>query len=485
MKRKLSKKLISLLTLLSTVFCLIVLYNNCGNKSDKKSSPGNSNTNDPIIPVVFLHGFQGDEDTFIKFISLFKYNGYPDNKIKTFRWQINPEFNFGNNLLKATDEGVSSIIADLDALINTTIKETNSTQVDIITHSLSCDLGYIYLENADRRKKIRKFVHIDRTDRPSLPGPKNNALKEVLNIITDDHRKIEGAHNTIYDGKNHNGQTLMALDHNQVASHGEVFKKIFQFLNPSKAPSTNRTLNPKVNIAGRLINFATGKVIANFPIKIYQVDSLTGATTQPVFVETTSKSDGKWGPITLNSQNSYMILLQETTGSEFKTLKYYFENFKFSTDYLTLRLIPNDNSNINSIFPSTGNSAHVTIFSASELITGTSNGQSELSDEVFINYDDKQQNIHALYPNYMHLSLVTVYYYDPSGFFNPNAASFAGDSDGAVEALGLTYLLTKINLNMDPTILNKTITSSFNGKIIKAIAKPVSDGNIIFAYYDF
>ena len=296
------------------VFILVgVLFPSCTPGAVEVPMPAN------IKPIVFIHGFAGSAAQFESQAMRFESNGYPASYIAAYEYDSSPGL--------SPEFPPADVLAGIDQVIATVLKDTGADKVDVIGHSLGTRVSQAYLKSSlERAAKVAHYVNIDGQAGADLPGgvPTLALWAGRRPPAFPPGGEIVGATNV----------TFPNVTHVECATCVEAFVEMYKFL-AGQAPVTDKIVantSGKIELAGRAVIFPqnVGVQETGATLQIWEVDGKTGARTgsQPQATYPIGGT-GAWGPFNARSGVNYeFCLLQET----FMT-HYYFQPF-IRSDYL-------------------------------------------------------------------------------------------------------------------------------------------------------
>lgn len=266
-------------------------------------------------PVLFVHGLEGTGAQFQSQKLRLTSNGYPHELIDEVDY---------NSLVGAGNR--TAVHGQIDAKIAELRQRAGTEQVDVVGHSLGTIVMESYLEDAERRAGVRRYVNIDGQDtKPDVPtlavwAGKNN-----------EDAKMEGAENV----------TVPNQTHVQVCTSKETFQALFAFLT-GKAPKHGIVRQRGViEVAGRAVTFPQNEGLAGAVVYAWPLtaDGTRASATPAATADITDGSEGggDFGPLRLRAGRPYEF---EVVRAGRPTRHLYFEPFVRS-DY-TLRLLASD-----------------------------------------------------------------------------------------------------------------------------------------------
>lgn len=421
---------------------LFVTQSACKKECDDDATPSNN-----YRPIIMVHGFLASGDTYAGQAQRLSANGYEQNKIYVFDW---------NTLNQGADNTTA-----LNAMVDSVLAVTGATQVDLVGHSAGGGVGFSYISDSTRAKKVAHYIHIGSSPQSGVPVYGGDTVK-VLNIWSSADSIVSGA--AIPGATNVN---LQGLDHYQVATSAETFAELFKFCNDGKTPQTTAiTPESTIKIGGKAVTLGENAAMAGATVNIYKTDNATGFRLSNTPNTTlTVDSKGRWGPVSVDASATYEFEVISANSADRK-VHYYREAFTRSNYLLYLRTLPPPSSLggiLLSSLPSNDNQSVLGFFSASQaVITGR--------DELSIN------NTNLAISPFADASKTAIAYflYDD------------GDNTTELNAVGLFGNFPFLN-GVDmyfPTIPQQTINLQFNGRSLNVPnLKSATDG-IIVAVFD-
>jgi Lipase C-terminal domain/Lipase (class 2) len=270
------------------------------------------------LPIIFVHGFLGSGDTYAGQIQRFLANGYCLDQLVVFDW----------NSVGAR----GNLTAQLDSIINLTIKNTGAAKVNLVGHSAGGGVSYSYLNDTIRSNKVAHYVHIG-SSKNTKPAGKNGEVP-TMNIFSIDDKVAKGG-----DIPNAINIQQTGNDHYQVATSELSFKSMYAFFNQNAIPSTTIKSEKKPVIAGKACILGENTPLANAVVEVYEMDYTKGERKQSKTVFTGITNDkGEWGPFTGKAKTGYEFVLKPIGGQ--RTVYYYREAFDASDRHVYLRGLP-------------------------------------------------------------------------------------------------------------------------------------------------
>lgn len=293
------------------------------NKNDADTDTNDPVTTEKMLPIVMIHGALASGDTYAKHSMLWTSNGYKQDLLYAFDW---------NSL----GGGNAATAEQLDKFIDKILETHNVEKVILAGHSAGGGLGYNYCNNAERAKKISKYIHIGSSAMSSLPGPDKNI--PTLNIYSKGDKivagaDIPGAENAVFED----------LDHYEVATAVSGFERIYTFVT-GKNPSTKQiTRKAAPLISGRIVTLGENAPDTNVNVNVYKVNPLTGERAGNALYSFKPKAGGYFDKIKVGAEDYHEFEIT-SPNPQFRTLHYYREPFIHDNHLVYLRTFPPANS---------------------------------------------------------------------------------------------------------------------------------------------
>jgi len=277
---------------------------------------GDAAADDPLLPVVFVHGQSGSAQQFETQAMRFTSNGYPQELLFAFEYDTSQ---------------VTNPLADLDLFLDAVLAETGAPKVYAIGHSRGTTVWTSYLDDPafDAPSKVAKYVNIDGRTQATLPGG-------VPTI------GIWGEWNTAGSGYNRRGDTNAQIgpdpadnfyfgskSHTETATSPEAFAVMFEFLTGAPPATTDVVPEPPglVMVSGRAVIFPENVGYDGATVEVWRVDAATGQriadTPRAVYA---IDATGAFGPIQLNGLKHYEFALRRpaTAVVPFETIHHFY-----------------------------------------------------------------------------------------------------------------------------------------------------------------
>ena len=284
---------------------------------------GTTKAHHRLVPVLFVHGFEGTgaqfESQALRFIS----NGYPAGYIDEVDY---------DSTRAAIDQ--SQIDAQIDAKIAELKRRTGAPKIDLVGHSLGTTVSYDYLTDpvrgAARRANVAHYVNIDgQSNDPGVPTLALWAGRRqgtATGAITTPH--MSGAKNV----------TIPNQTHVQTCTSWQSFVQMYEFFNGPRPAHDIIRQRGAIQLAGRALTFPQNQGLAGATVQVWPLGA-TGhrSSSSPIAslrITDGAEGGGGWGPITVQSGQRYEFAVVQTGQP---ALHIYYEPFARS-DY-TLRLL--------------------------------------------------------------------------------------------------------------------------------------------------
>lgn len=256
---------------------------------------------DKALPLVFVHGFAGSAQQYMSQAQRFIANGYPPERIRAYEHDGQ---GFDTN----------AFVTGLTQVVDGLLSEFNVSKVYLVGHSRGTAVSSTFLGNATQAAKVAKYVAVDGSPCPS-----------GVSCITPNQAMFQGQ------------------KHVEVCTSKESFAMQYEFLIGEKPMVVDivRQRAP-VEISGRVVNFPANTGRAGTTLKLFEVDSQTGARTQTDPLATFMVGDnGNWGPTTVNPDKHYEF---ELTSNRGLTSHFYWQRFLRSSNLVRLLSGPPDSA---------------------------------------------------------------------------------------------------------------------------------------------
>jgi len=298
------------LRLFSLIAFLLVL---AGVFAAGSSTPTPAAADEPLLPIVFVHGGAGSGAQYEVQAQRFASNNYP-------------------NLVTGLDR-VSSLIQptyeQMDDFFDGVMAQTGDSQIYVAAHSAGTSLMVGYLNSSpERSARVAKYVNIDGAKGANCPG--NPAPVNCLNISQSGSL---GPLNVNFP----------QFQHTQCVTTPESFVEQYKFFT-GKEPVTTLVLPEppgQVDIGGRVIFFPANTAAQGTTLQIWEIDGDTGARIAAVPKKVINiGADGNFGPVKVNGTKHYEFTLLRTD-VDYIT-HYYFQPFIRDNYLLRILVAPVD-----------------------------------------------------------------------------------------------------------------------------------------------
>jgi pimeloyl-ACP methyl ester carboxylesterase len=255
-----------------------------------------TNPDDPLRPIVFVHGGSGSASQYMTAALRFTSNGFPLERIRAFEYGATPS-------------------SALDGFIDDVRAEFGVDQVNVAAHSLGTLVMAGYLGNPGQAAKVANYAAID-----GLPSCA--AGVDCILISAAAH-----------------GQT-----HVEVVSSPESFARQYELFFGVPPATTMVLPEPpgEVNVAGRAINFPANSGLDGATVEIWGIHAGTGARKGASPDHTLAIGpDGNFGPVPMNGQQHYEFNVIRDDGHQFH---FWFQPIVRSTNFVRLGVSPPDSA---------------------------------------------------------------------------------------------------------------------------------------------
>jgi pimeloyl-ACP methyl ester carboxylesterase len=243
---------------------------------------------EPVLPVVFVHGFSGSAQQYETQALRWASNGYPKPVTGIDRLFVGFQ------------------LAHLDAFIDAILAETGDPKVYVVGHSAGTAVMTSYLNSSPARAaRVAKYIGIDGATNATCPGGVDASGAPNVPCMGIWAR----GPTTRMVGPDHNVY-LSEQGHTQSVTSPESFAAQYEFFTGS-LPTTTLILPERpdeVEIAGRALNFPNNTGMDGATLALWEVSPLTGerARSSPEEVETVDAT-GDFGPWPVDGNKRYEI----------------------------------------------------------------------------------------------------------------------------------------------------------------------------------
>jgi pimeloyl-ACP methyl ester carboxylesterase len=271
---------------------------------------------EPLLPIVFVHGFSGSAQQYETQAMRFASNGYPN--VVT-----------GIDRISATPAVIYPI---LDAFFDDVMAQTGDDQIYAVGHSQGTAVMAGYLASSPARAaRVAKYIGIDGLPLPTCPGG-----VECMGLwARGSTARVLGPTN-VY---------LSDQGHTQSVGSEESFVAQYAFLT-GHTPATKLVLPEppgEVTLAGRALNFPANTGIAGSTLEVYEVHPSSGERKSAAPLHTVQiGADGNFGPLEVNGQQRYELQLTRQSDDGPRFQHFYYEPFLRDDHLIRLNLSPLD-----------------------------------------------------------------------------------------------------------------------------------------------
>jgi len=273
----------------------------------------------PIKPIIFVHGSGGSGAQFESQAMRLTSNGYPSNYLFAFEY----------NTSMPDTEGSAARMARLDAFVDTVLTSTGADKVYLMGHSRGTTESFTYLGVPTRAAKIAKYVNIDGSSGRTAIVP-TLALWATRGWSYLPTNQIVEATNVFIPNQTHV----------QVATSAESFVEMYKFFTGNPPVTDQIVPEPpgQVRLAGRAMFYPQGTGVGDATLEIWEVNGDTGAriSETPKATYTLSGSgftDGAWGPFKAQGLKHYEFVLLRAGA---RPHHFYFQPFMRSNYFVRL-----------------------------------------------------------------------------------------------------------------------------------------------------
>jgi triacylglycerol lipase len=317
----------------------------------QQQPPRRQPANEPMPPVVFVHGNGDSGALWINNIWRFEANGYKRNQLFAIDFSYPIAFS-NDSRIQPFRSSTADAMKELAGYVAQVRKETRRRKVALVASSRGGNTVRNYLKNGGGADQVSHAVLCGTPNKgivisdtmlvgsefngaapflKGLNGGSDDLIPgvELMAIRSDkndkyaqpdgrfigqagkptgvgyDATELRGARNVILDG----------VDHRETAFHKLAFAAQYQFITGKPAGTLFITQEPKPTLNGRVTGLAenlyTNLPVADADVEIYEVDPKSGErrATLPVHRKTTG-ADGQWGPFIASSDATYEFVLR-------------------------------------------------------------------------------------------------------------------------------------------------------------------------------
>jgi pimeloyl-ACP methyl ester carboxylesterase len=279
----------------------------CGGSSSHDGVADQDPPNEePLLPVLFIHGTSGSASQFESQAQRFLANGYPVNYLAAFEYNSAPFAAAAGNVADFTALLYDpDFQARINAAIDQLLAASGEAQVNLIGHSLGTFVSNAFLKTGDNAQRVAHYVNVDGTTGQGTGTPFGGVETLALWGMGNDDKTALG--DTATD--DHDG----TQSHIEVCTSATSFAKIYEFFN-DQAPTTTEIpekAGTSITIAGRANIFPENVGAESTTLNIYEVDPDTGlrVSATPIDDGWDIGADGHWGPVTVTKGVTYEFVL--------------------------------------------------------------------------------------------------------------------------------------------------------------------------------
>ncbi len=333
---------------------------------------------DQSLPIIFVHGNGDDAAKWVGVIWLFESNGYPANRLFSIRFSL-PVARADDTHQEPFRSSTTDAASELSAFVTRVLIETHSPRVVLVGSSRGGLTIRNYIQNGGGSANVAAAIlagtpnHGVMSTATNLNGEFNGSghyLQALNHASTDGSEVAPGVRfltlrsdkldkyaqpmgvalgspqsptGVGFDGPALKGATnivLPNLDHRELAFQPSAFEQMYKFIT-GKQPSTLSVVpEDKPVIGGTVTGFSgaapTNLAVAGVRLRIYSVDRTRLVEQQTPLYDTTTKEDGRWGPLEISSQGEYEFDMEY----QGRHVRYYKTSLARSSNLINLRFLP-------------------------------------------------------------------------------------------------------------------------------------------------
>ncbi|MEU4692447.1 alpha/beta hydrolase [Actinoplanes sp. NPDC023714] len=275
------------------------------------SAPAAAHPENPLRPVVFVHGSAGSAMQFRTQAKRLASNGYPARIIEAHEYD-------SPNVATILPQ----IYAGLDARIDRLLAASGADRVDLLAHSLGTFVIQGYLNSSPARAaRVAHYVNLD--GRPAAAPPGGVPTLAIWGE-GDPARTVAGATNVAFPDQSHT----------QTVSSEETFRAFYRFFT-GRGPKTTALIPDRhPRVSGRAVLFPSNAGVEDATVEVYRLNPLNGrrSTHRPVAIRPVA-ADGAFAPIPVDPRARYEFALVRPGQA---VHHFYFEPFRRTDTFLRL-----------------------------------------------------------------------------------------------------------------------------------------------------
>ncbi|AFL87514.1 hypothetical protein Terro_1204 [Terriglobus roseus DSM 18391] len=327
-------------------------------------------TNSDVLPIIFVHGNGDDAAKWLGPIWLFESNGYPANKLYSVRFAL-PLARGDDSKDEAFRSSTVDSAAELSSFVTRVLLETKSQKVVLVGSSRGGLTIRNYIVNGGGRANVAAAILAGTPNHGvmAVDGSQNEfngkgPFLQALNHASSDGSEVvpgirfltlrsdkldkyaqpqSAAGGVGYEGPTLQGAentVLPNLDHRELAFQPTAFAAMYTFVTGHKPAKLTVTPETNPTVSGVITGFAgpapTNLPLAGVKLRIYPIDAANPQSTTTPLYETTTKEDGKWGPIQISSQQQYEFDMEY----QGRHVRYFKSPLRRSSSLINLRFLP-------------------------------------------------------------------------------------------------------------------------------------------------
>ena len=333
-----------------------------------------SSTQTPDLPILFVHGNGDSAALWHTTVWRFESNGYPALLLRAIDLP-SPAAPTDDRVDEPNRSTTAEQREHLAAAVQRVLRRTSQDRLVLVGSSRGGNAIRDYVNNGGGHSTVALAVLSGTPNHgvfrsPDAPGNEFNQLGEfltALNAGTEVHPDVPfvtlrsdvndkyaqpaapiQANGEVvgsgYDSPALRGArnlVVTGLDHREIAFHPRAFREVYRAVT-GRLPATGEVVpQARVAVSGLVSGYANGDAtnlpLANAAVTVYEVDPATGARLGPPRLQTTTRRDGRWGPLS-GTPTAYYEFVVAADG--YPTTHIYRTPFPRSTDLIRIRLAP-------------------------------------------------------------------------------------------------------------------------------------------------